>query len=288
MKLPHVKVNAARLFLAKAAWSPVNIKTMLLLPALVLTTAVEAWAQKRQKRAAEMPPAKQERRVDPLAESRSEFVRITKEYKASLEQLIAFYEADVDKAKGRLTKLKELYAEGLLSQRDLDASRQALVAAQDKVDEARARLKKADEQIAEALLEVQLAEQLARDAARAAASNSKPRGGRLIRTTAYVRYEGTGGWSLSGAGSVQRFYAEKFGRSLPVSAFGQSSVHDRWGLDHRNAMDVGLNPDSIEGQALTAYLRANGIPFLAFRFAIPGAATAPHIHIGRPSQRIGR
>jgi hypothetical protein len=34
------------------------------------------------------------------------------------------------------------------------------------------------------------------------------------------------------------------------------------------------------------YLRANGIPFTAFHFAVPGKATGPHIHIGLPSHRI--
>jgi hypothetical protein len=62
-------------------------------------------------------------------------------------------------------------------------------------------------------------------------------------------------------------------------------LHNRWGLDHRNAMDVGISPDSVEGQALMEFLRANGIPFAAFRVAIPGSATGPHIHIGLPSHR---
>jgi hypothetical protein len=50
-------------------------------------------------------------------------------------------------------------------------------------------------------------------------------------------------------------------------------------------MDVGLNPDSAEGQALMQFLRANGIPFSAFRVAIQGSSTGPHIHIGLPSHR---
>jgi hypothetical protein len=50
-------------------------------------------------------------------------------------------------------------------------------------------------------------------------------------------------------------------------------------------MDVGLNPDSVEGQALMQFLRANGIPFSAFRVAILGSSTGPHIHIGMPSHR---
>jgi hypothetical protein len=51
-------------------------------------------------------------------------------------------------------------------------------------------------------------------------------------------------------------------------------------------MDVGLHPDSSEGKSLIDYLRKSGIPFLAFRQAVPGAATGPHIHIGKPSNRL--
>jgi hypothetical protein len=78
----------------------------------------------------------------------------------------------------------------------------------------------------------------------------------------------------------------RFGRALPIHVFGQSPLHDRWGYDHHNAMDIGLRPDSVEGEALMEYLRANGVPFTAFHFAIPGVATGPHIHVGLPSHRI--
>jgi len=50
-------------------------------------------------------------------------------------------------------------------------------------------------------------------------------------------------------------------------------------------MDVSLHPDGAEGRALIDFMRRNGIPFSAFRGAIPGVATGPHIHIGRPSSR---
>ena len=48
-------------------------------------------------------------------------------------------------------------------------------------------------------------------------------------------------------------------------------------------MDVALHPDSNEGRSLLSYLRQGGIPFIAFRSAVPGAATGAHIHIGSPS-----
>jgi hypothetical protein len=51
-------------------------------------------------------------------------------------------------------------------------------------------------------------------------------------------------------------------------------------------MDVGLHPDSAEGRALIEFLRTEAIPFLAFRSAVPGVATGPHIHIGNRSPRI--
>lgn len=93
-------------------------------------------------------------------------------------------------------------------------------------------------------------------------------------------------WSLSDAARVESFFMMKFGRPLPVTAYGQSNLHTRWGYDHRRSMDVGLHPDSAEGRALMVFLTAEGIPFMGFRSAIPGVASAPHIHVGFPSRRL--
>src|ERR1044071_2691701 len=46
-----------------------------------------------------------------------------------------------------------------------------------------------------------------------------------------------GKWRLSEAGKVKAFFFTKFNKPLPLSAFGQSELHTRWGLDHRNGMD---------------------------------------------------
>jgi hypothetical protein len=101
-----------------------------------------------------------------------------------------------------------------------------------------------------------------------------------------IPIQGTGRWKLSDAAKVKDFFMAKFDRPLPLSSFGQSDLHTRWGWDHRNGMDVGLHPDSPEGRALITFLRDEAIPFLAFRSAIPGVATGPHIHIGNPSPRL--
>lgn len=97
---------------------------------------------------------------------------------------------------------------------------------------------------------------------------------------------GSGNWKISDAVRVENFFLSKFGRRLPLSSFGQSDLHTRWGYDHRNGMDVGLHPDSVEGRGLIEFLRSEDIPFLAFRGAVPGVATGPHIHVGNPSRRL--
>jgi hypothetical protein len=73
---------------------------------------------------------------------------------------------------------------------------------------------------------------------------------------------------------------------LPVSAFGQTALHDRMGLDHRNALDVAVHPDSPEGRALMEHLRSLGVPFIAAWGAIPGSTSGAHIHVGQPSPRL--
>jgi hypothetical protein len=152
----------------------------------------------------------------------------------------------------------------------------------EKVAEAQAQLKSADVVIAEGLVEAE-AEESPRKVQPILAGRAV---NALIQTTAYIRYGGARAWSLSDAAGIKQFFARRFSRALPIGAFGQSALHNRWGYDHRNAMDVGVNPDTTEGQALMEYLRANGIPFTAFHFAVSGKATGPHIHVGLPSHRI--
>jgi hypothetical protein len=216
---------------------------------------------------------------DSLDAIRSEYVRATEDYKASLRTLLALYEAEAERAAKRLTELETLYEQGLISRRALEEQRRAVAAARDKVETTKHQIADAEAQIAAALLE---AEEAKTEAARA--TSTRP----LVKTTSLIRYGGASSWSISDAWKVQLFFQNRFGRPLPISAFGQSTVHDRWGLDHRNSLDVPIHPDSVEGQALMGFLRANGIPFLAFRTASPGAATGPHIHIGYPSHSLRR
>ena len=212
-----------------------------------------------------------------LTKLREEFIKATNEYKTSLAKLLAIYERNVIRAEEKLVQSQKLYDEGLVSQNELSESETAVAAAKDKVNETKRQMTNADSQIADAVVEAQAEAQMAKIPSRK---------GSLLRTTSYIRYSGAGAWALSDAWKVQRFFQDSLKKQLPVGVFGQGAIHDRWRLDHRNAMDVSLHPDGPEGQLLMNYLRANGIPFLAFRSAIPGTATGPHIHIGRPSHRF--
>lgn len=101
-----------------------------------------------------------------------------------------------------------------------------------------------------------------------------------------IRYEGDGAFSLADLPAISTEFQKRFHRALPVSALGQTLVHQSMGLDHRNRVDVALNPDSSEGIWLRQLLEKWRLPYLAFRSAVAGAATAPHIHIGLGSTRL--
>src|SRR5260370_34384877 len=237
---------------------------------LVVTWAPVSAQKKPRVKAAPKP-------VSELAKLREDLVNATKELKASLEKLLVMSESNVKKAEDRLALAQRLYAEGLIAKNQIDEDERAVAAEKDKVTETRRQMANADTQIADTLIEAKAEEQMARDPRLAK--------GAFLSTTSFIRYNGTAAWGLNDAWKVQRFFSDTFKKPLPIAVFGQGAIHDRWRLDHHNAMDVSLTPDGCEGQSLMGFLRANGIPFSAFREALPGTATGRHIHIGRPSHR---
>jgi hypothetical protein len=249
--------------------------------------AAQARQKSRASRAKKGAAAQKKEEAQPVSEVarlREQLVQATKDYKTSLEQLLTHYEANVKRADERLAKTRELFKEGLVAKRALDDDEQAVKTALAEVAKVQGQLKNADVQIAETIVEAEAEETATKALARAKAAQRTTGG--LLTTTAYIRYGGSRAWSINEAGAVMQFFSRSFGRQLPVSSFGQSPVHDRWGYDHHHAMDVGVSPDSAEGRALMEYLRSTGVPFTAFRWAIPGTATGPHIHVGRPSHKI--
>ena len=247
----------------------VNLFVTLVLCLMCVCTVFSA--QQKKTRQKEQQP------VSELSRLRDDYIKATKDYKASLERLLAIYENNVKKADEKLVNAKKLFDEGLISRSQVEEDERLVKTEQEKVSETRKQMASADSQIADVLVESEADAEMAK--------NLRIAKGGLIRTTAFTRYNGTSGWGLNDAWKIERFFQDSFHKPLPIAVFGQGAIHDRWRLDHRNAMDIQLHPDGVEGQALQNFLQKNGIPYSAFRSAIPGTATGPHIHIGRPSHR---
>jgi len=100
-------------------------------------------------------------------------------------------------------------------------------------------------------------------------------------------YEGAGGFEESrDLAPLELAFESRFARSLPISAEGETEVHRALGFDHRGRVDVAVDPSQPEGVWLRQYLRLHSIPYYAFMHAIPGKATAAHVHIGPGSTRL--
>ena len=100
------------------------------------------------------------------------------------------------------------------------------------------------------------------------------------------RFDGDGVFTPAIFSQVEAAFQLRFGKPLPVSAMGETEVHRALGFDHRGRVDVAIHPDTPEGVWLRQYLTTNGIPFFAFRQAVPGKATGAHIHLGPMSTRL--
>lgn len=105
------------------------------------------------------------------------------------------------------------------------------------------------------------------------------------RGRAVMKYQGNGYFAPVDMRLISRAFARQFGRMIPVSASGDTEFHRALGFDHRGRVDVALSPDHPEGAWLCRFLQSMKIPYYAFRRAIPGSASAPHIHIGPGSVR---
>ena len=86
--------------------------------------------------------------------------------------------------------------------------------------------------------------------------------------------------------AIEKAFEAEFDRRLPISADGETEVHRALGFDHRGRIDVAIDPRAPEGIWLRRYLRSRKIPYYAFTSAVPGKATAAHIHIGPGSTRL--
>jgi len=186
--------------------------------------------------------------------------------------MLAAVERRLDRRKQAAANAHALVAAGAASPQSLAALEQDVQSAQKEYElaEARAQLvhELADMAKVEEAFETHLAE--APDSAHEIAEH----------------YEGDAQFSPTTLSNIEKAYATKFGRPLPISALGETAVHRALGFDHRGRVDVAIRPDQTEGVWLREYLIDHRIPFYAFRQAVPGKATGAHFHLGPGSTRL--
>lgn len=100
------------------------------------------------------------------------------------------------------------------------------------------------------------------------------------------RYDGSRPFTPSTLRAIEVAYLRRFGAPMPISADGDTALHRALGFDHRGRVDVAVSPDQPQGVWLRQFLENLHVPYYAFRTAIMGSATAPHIHIGPGSTRV--
>jgi len=256
-------------------WIKITATGLLLMAIVLLLLAGTGRAQGRQKVSSENPPSTRRTTVtdSELTRARADVMEKFKETRAGAEKLLALHENQRGQLAEQYEQRRDQYYQGLIARSEVLQAENALAEAMLRVDEDRRWLAETDM----ALTEYSMRDELLR-------LPGLPVGG-YSEFGGFLRFNGATAWSLIDAAKVEGFFTRAFGRALPISAFGQTVTHDRLHFDHRNAMDVALHPDSKEGQSLMGYLRKAGIPFIAFRSAVPGAATGAHIHIGKPSPR---
>lgn len=271
-KKPKVDDSSKRLGVALLA------AALILVVAAPHAPAQKAGGRKLKTRSASAAPqvSKEDAKkmTEAASQSRANLLSASSAYRESLEKLLELQRQDESRAAETVEKRKGLLALGVISKRELEEGERALAEAQGKIAETTKRIAEVDQLVAE----VNAAEELAK--------TSAERPGAYRSTGLVVRYAGASRWALSDLSKVDAFFRLKFTRPLPVSAVGQTETHNQLGLDHHEAVDVAVHPDSAEGKALIGYLTSQGVSFIAIRGAIPGSATGAHIHIGPPSKRI--
>jgi hypothetical protein len=186
-------------------------------------------------------------------------------------QMVAAAERRVQRQTKRVEQNQKLLDLGILARAEVSGSNEELASRRHVLDLANNR--------------VTLIEQLRQMAAEEQRLALKARSGGIPQDIE-VRFDGGGKFAVAEMASIASAFEHQFHHALPISAMGQTALHRSMGLDHRDRVDVALNPDAPEGLWLRRLLEQRRDPYLAFRSAVAGAATAPHIHIGLGSTRL--
>jgi hypothetical protein len=185
-------------------------------------------------------------------------------------EMVAAAQRRLDRREKQLDKTRSLVEAGVVASSEIATLEQEAEYARKEYDLAVSRAKLCHELTVMALLE----------------QNQAAHPGPADVPQSVVRYDGTGIFTSAEFQQVQGAFQIRFSKPLPVSAMGETAVHRALGFDHRNRVDVAVNPDQPEGIWLRHYLEARRIPYFAFWQAVPGKATGAHIHMGPMSARL--
>ena len=174
-------------------------------------------------------------------------------------EMLAAAQRRVERARGTFEERKRLLDSGAIARVDFESASRELEDRQRILGFAEDRLRLVKELTAMAETESQL---------------EKSAEAKTLKN-AMIRSDGNGAFSLGDLTPIQAQFEKKFHHALPISAMGQTLTHQLLGLDHKNRVDVALSPAQPEGVWLLALLDRLHVPYLAFRSAVAGAATAP-------------
>ena len=184
----------------------------------------------------------------------------------------------VERRQKALEARNKLLAQGIIARSEAAELEAGVAQAKNDYEWASTRAKFANEQLELARNEQEIMRQM-----EAAALPHGALGGSASESGLVEHFVGSNHFDVAQFPAIEKAFEARFRHPLPVSAMGETEVHKSLGFDHRNRIDVALQPELPEGQWLRTYLTRHDIPFFAFRSAVAHQATGAHIHIGPPS-----
>jgi hypothetical protein len=135
--------------------SLVNSKSVKISSFVLIVTLACGPIVNGQKRSVSRPRTGQTQEATELAKLKDDYLKSTKELKASLQRLLALYEASERKAEARFVQSKELFKEALITRTQLDENERAIEVEKAKVEGVRKQISDVDSQIVQTLAEIE-------------------------------------------------------------------------------------------------------------------------------------
>src|SRR6185436_2660601 len=161
----------------------------------------------RSTRSAQVTPSQNK-----LAATRAQLIECTNLSRQNLRDSLPQYESELQNQVADYEMKKKLYEENAISPLDVDKSEQRLA-------ETRQAMAQIQQRISEDDIALALTPEAAEEESERLAELSLEG---YDETASYICYNGAGPWSLADTKKIAKFFLARFGRALPISAFGQT------------------------------------------------------------------